>query len=150
MPESTAAIGKRYPADLYAVGREKIREFASATGETEPLYLDLELARAAGHPDLVAPPMFVVVYQGRAITPAITDPELAIDFDHLLHGAQEFRWETLVHAGDEITSVASVASVSERAGLSFYVFEAQSVNQRGETVATGTWTNIVRPPAEGP
>ena len=43
----------------YAVGREKIREYALAVGETNPLHLDLEAARAAGHADLVAPPMFV-------------------------------------------------------------------------------------------
>ena len=148
MSDPSTAVGKTYPPDLYAVGREKIREFARATGETEPLHLDLDAARAAGHPDLVAPPMFAVVFQARALEPALLDPELAIDFAHLLHGAQEFRWGPLVHAGDEITTTASVASVSQRAGLSFYVLEAVSVDQHGETVVTGTWTNIVRPPEE--
>jgi acyl dehydratase len=150
MAVPTAAIGKRYAPDTYAVGREKIREFARATGETEPLYLDLEAARAAGHPDLVAPPMFAVVYQGSMMWQLLGDPELAIDFAHLLHGSQEFRWGPLVHAGDEITTITTVASITERAGLIFYVFEGESVNDRGERVATGIWTNIVRPPEETP
>ena len=148
MAVATELAGRSYTPDVYAVGREKVREFALATGETEPLYLDLDVARAAGHPDLVAPPMFAVVYQGRALAPAYADPELAIDFAHLLHGAQAFVWGGLVHAGDEITTTTTVASVSERTGLMFYVLETVSVDQRGETVVTGTWTNIVRPPEE--
>jgi acyl dehydratase len=148
VPDPTTAIGKTYPPETYAVGREKIREFARATGETEPLHLDLAAARAAGHPDLVAPPMFAVVYQWPAVLPAIADPELAIDFAHLLHGAQAFTWGPLVRAGDEITTTASVVSISQRAGLWFYVLGAESVNGSGETVASGTWTNIVRPPEE--
>ena len=47
-------------------------------------------------------------------------------------------------AGDEITTTARVADISERGGMGFYVFETKSVNDRGETVCTGTWTNIVR------
>lgn len=85
-------IGKTYEPVLYAVGREKIREYAEAVGETNPLHHDLQAARAAGHADLVAPPMFVVVYASRAFMPALFDPELEIDFSMLVHGAQEFRW----------------------------------------------------------
>jgi acyl dehydratase len=143
------AIGKAYEPTTYAVGREKIAEFARATGETEPLYLDVEAARAAGHADVVAPPMFAVVYQWRSVTVAILDPELGIDFSRLLHTGQEFRWGPLVQAGDEVTTTARVASMSERAGLQFFACEVESVNQRGETVATGTWSNVVRPPEEG-
>ena len=143
------AIGKTYPPVIYAVGREKVAEFALATGETEPLHLDVEAARAAGHADLVAPPMFSVVYQWRAVTPAIFDPEIGIDFARLLHTAQEFRWGSLVIAGDEVTTITRVASISERAGLELFSLEAESVNQRGEVVATGTWSNVVRP-AEQP
>ena len=46
----------------YAVGREKVREYAHAVGETDPRYLDPEAARAAGFADVVAPPMFAAVY----------------------------------------------------------------------------------------
>jgi acyl dehydratase len=140
----TEAIGKSYPAVSYAVGREKIREYASAVGETNPLHLDLEAARAAGHPDLVAPPMFAVVYAGRAVAPAIFDPDVGLDFARMVHGAQRFVWGQLVVAGDEIATTATVQDISERGGMGFYVFESVSVNQRGETVCTGTWTNIVR------
>jgi acyl dehydratase len=147
MPVNTDAIGKTYLPVDYAVGREKIVEYALAVGETNPLHLDVGAARAAGHADVVAPPMFAVVYVLRAIQPAIFDPELAIDFAHLVHGSQEFRWGPLVVAGDEITTVTTVSDVSERGGMGFFVFGTESVNQRGETVASGVWTNIVRMPS---
>ena len=144
---SGALTGRTYPPVSYAVGREKIREYARAVGETNPLYLDLETARAAGYADLVAPPMFAVVYSAPAITPAMLDPELGIDARRVVHGAQELLWGPLVVAGDEVTSTATVKDISERGGMRFYVFEATSENQREETVCTGTWTIIVRGPS---
>ncbi len=137
-------VGKSFPSVTYAVGREKIREYAAAVGETNPLHLDLEAARTAGYADLVAPPMFAVVYSSPAVTVAMFDPELGVDFARVVHGAQELVWGPLVIAGDEITTTATVKEVSERGGMIFYVFEAASDNQRGETVCTGTWTVIVR------
>src|ERR1700753_1306497 len=107
MAVSTEAIGKSYPAVTYAGGREKIREYASAVGETNPLYFDVDAARAAGYADVVAPPMFAVVYQGRAVAPALFDPEVGIDFSHMLHAGQEFAWGAPVVAGDEITTTTT-------------------------------------------
>jgi acyl dehydratase len=139
-----SAVGKTYPPTVYAVGREKIREYALAVGETNALHLDPDAARAAGHRDVVAPPMFCVVYSSPSIGPALFDPEVGINFAMMVHGGQEFVWGPLVVAGDEITTTLSVKSIEERAGNGFFVFESQSVNQDGETVCTGTWTNIVR------
>jgi len=141
---NTGAIGKTYPRTLYAVGREKIKEFALAVGERNPLHLDPDAARAAGYRDVVAPPMFCVVYSLPAIGPVTFDPEVGINFALMVHGGQEFMWGPLVVAGDEVATTVSVKSIEERAGNGFYVFESQSVNQDGETVCTGTWTNIVR------
>jgi acyl dehydratase len=143
----TGAIGKSYDPVEYAVGREKIREYAAAVGETNPLHQNLEAARAAGYADLVAPPMFAVVYSGRAVAPALFDPEVGIDFAMMVHGGQEFRWGPVVVAGDEISTVATVKDISDRRGMAFYVFESRSTNQSGETVCTGLWTNIVRMPS---
>lgn len=144
MSLDTSAVGKSYPATTYAVGREKVREYAFATGETDPLHLDPAAARKAGHADVVAPPMFCVVYSAPAIAPAILDPEVGIDFALMVHGAQEFRWGPLVVAGDEVTTQVSVESIDERSGRGFYVFRSTTTNQRGETVCVGRWTNIVR------
>jgi acyl dehydratase len=126
------------------VGREKIREYASAVGETNPLHHDVAVARGAGYGDVVAPPMFAVVYGARAVMPGIFDPEVGINFAMMVHASQEFEWGPVVVAGDEIRTTASVKDISERSGMTFYVFETVSENQRGETVCTGTWTQLVR------
>ena len=129
-------------AATYAVGREKVREYAYAVGETDPRYLDPEKAREAGFADVVAPPMFVAVYAGPAVFPAILDSGL--DFARMVHGAQEFTWHEPVVAGDEITTEVVHEETSERGGLKFFVFTSRSENQRGELTCEGRWTNIVR------
>jgi acyl dehydratase len=144
MAVSIEVIGKSYPATTYAVGREKIHEYALAVGETNPLHLDVEAARAAGYDDVVAPPMFSVVYAMPAVAGALFDPEVGIDFARLVHSGQDFSWGPLVIAGDEITTTVTVSDVSERRGNGFYVFGSVSSNQRGDTVCTGRWSNIVR------
>jgi acyl dehydratase len=144
MGVSTAAVGKRYAPLTYAVGREKIREYARAVGETNPLHLDLDVARDAGYRDVVAPPMFAAVYCSPAVMPAVFDPEVGLDFSRLVHGGQEFAWGPLVVAGDEVTTTVSVKDISARGDTGFYVFESVSVNQDGETVCVGTWSNVVR------
>jgi acyl dehydratase len=144
LPVNADAIGKTYPPVVYAAGREKIREYARAVGETNPLHLDLDAARAAGYDDIVAPPMFAVVYGLPAVAPALFDPEVGVNFAMLVHGAQEFEWGPLVVAGDEISTTVAVKAIDQRGELAFFVFESVSTNQRAELVCRGIWTNIVR------
>ncbi len=144
MPVETKAVGKEYPAVTYEVGLEKIREYANAVGESGAVHHDREAARAAGFRDVVAPPMFTVVYSSPALGPAILDPDVAINFAAMVHGGQEFVWGEPVCAGDVITTTSRVADISERDGKGFYVFESTSVNQDGDEVVRATWTNIVR------
>jgi len=144
MPVNVKAVGKSYQPVVYAVGREKVREYARAVGETNPVYLDVEAARAAGYADVVAPPMFAVVYSAPAVGPLIFDPEIELNFAMMVHGGHEFVWGSLVVAGDEISTRASVKDISERDGRGYYVFESVSTNQRAEQVCLATWTNIVR------
>jgi acyl dehydratase len=144
MAVNTNAVGKTYPPLTYAVGREKIREYALAVGETNPLHLEVQAARALGYRDVVAPPMFAAVYSLPAMGPPLFDPEVGINFALMVHGGQEFKWGPLVIAGDEIETSVTVKDISERAGTGFYVFESVSTNQDGDTVCVGTWSNIVR------
>ena len=136
--------GKTYPPFTYEVGLEKIREYANAIGETERVHHDREAAHDAGFRDVVAPPMFAVVYSAGAMAPAILDPELGINLMRMLHGSQEFVWGEPVCAGDAIETTAEVKDLYEKDGKEFYVFETVSRNQDGAEVVRATWTNIVR------
>ena len=141
---SETSVGKSYPPFEYEVGREKIREYASAVGEGASVHTDREAARAAGYRDVVAPTMFAVVYSAGAMGPAILDPELGINLMMMLHGSQEFVWGEPVCSGDTITTVGSLKDRYEKEGKAFFVFESVSTNQDGQEVVRGTWTNIVR------
>src|ERR671916_253675 len=100
--------GKTYPTATYEVGVEKIREYAHAIGETESVHHERDAAREAGFRDVVAPPMFAVVYSARAMAPAVLDPELGIDLGRMLHGSQEFVWGEPVVAGGRIQTTAGL------------------------------------------
>ena len=113
-------------------------------GEDNPVHHDREAARAAGFRDVVAPPMFAVVYSARALGPAVLDPELGINLMLMVHGGQEFVWGEPVCAGDSVTTEGRVRDIYEKDGKQFFVFESVSRNQDGQEVVRGTWTNIVR------
>ncbi len=144
MTLSTAAVGREFPPFEYQVGREKIREYATAVGVEEAIHFDPGQAREAGFRDVVAPPMFCVVYSAGAIGLALFDPEVGMDFARMVHGAQAFEWGEPVCSGDLITTTATCVSIEERDDKGFYVFESRSVNGDGAETVRGTWTNIVR------
>ncbi len=137
-------IGKQWPPVSYEVGVEKIREYARAVGETNPVYHDRQAALAAGFRDVVAPPMFCVVYSAPAMGPAVVDPEVGINLMAMVHGGQEFQWGEPVCAGDVITTAPKMADIHEKDGRGYYVFTSESTNQDGELTVRATWTNIVR------
>jgi acyl dehydratase len=144
VPIKTDAVGKEWPATTYEVGMEKIREYATVLGFENPVHFDREAARAAGYRDVVAPPMFAVVYSSPAMAPAMFDDDVEMNFAAMVHGGQEFEWGEPACSGDEITTTARCASIEEKDGKGFYVFETNSVNQDGGQVVKGTWTLIVR------
>ncbi len=54
-----AFVGRTYPRPpVYEVGREKIREFADAIRDDNPVYRDPAAAQALGYRDVIAPPTF--------------------------------------------------------------------------------------------
>ena len=144
MPVSKDAIGKQWPPVVYEACSEKIREYANVVGAQNPVHHDREAALAAGYRDVVAPPMFCVVYSAAAIVPGLFDPEVGINFATMVHGGQEFIWGEPVCSGDELTTTATLTDVHQKDDKGFYVFETESVNQDGDQTVRGVWTQIVR------
>ncbi len=140
----TDAAGKSWDPATFEVTAERIGQYADAVGESSPVHRDADSAREAGYRDVVAPPMFAVVYSSPAMGPALFDPEVEMNFAAMVHGGQEFVWGEPVCAGDEISTTVTCKSIDEREGKGFYVFESVSVNQDGAEVVRATWTNIVR------
>ena len=144
MPVEDKAVGKTWGPETFEVEAERIGQYADAVGETSAVHQDPEAAKAAGFRDVVAPPMFAVVYSSPAMGQAILDPEVGINFGAMVHGGQVFEWSEPVCAGDQITTNATCKEIYEQDGKGFYVFETISTNQDGDEVVRATWTNIVR------
>ncbi len=143
--------GREYPATApYSVGREKIREFASAVGSTHPAHHDVATARGLGYPDLIAPPTFAVVVAQRAEAPFIQDPEAGVDFTRVVHADERFVHHRPIVAGDELVTVLHVDSITQRAGISMVTTRAEigalAADGSGtvEPVATVTSSLVVR------
>jgi acyl dehydratase len=137
--------GRTYPPSwVYEVSRAKIKEFADSIGDTNPIYFDTEAARAAGHPDVLAPPTFVTIINMRAIDVIIHDPELGLDYGRMVHGDQSFSYTRPVHAGDRLTVTMHVDDVMTRAGNDFLWVRAEINTEQGEPVCVAHAQLVVR------
>ncbi|MFC6019687.1 MaoC family dehydratase N-terminal domain-containing protein [Plantactinospora solaniradicis] len=136
-------VGRTYPPTApYQVGREKIREFATAIGAEEPAYHDPDAARALGHPDVLAPPTFPMTITMAASRQIVEDPELGIDYSRVVHGDQRFRYTRPVVAGDELVCVNTVEDIVSRGGHGFLTTRTEVSTTAGEPVVT-VWSKLV-------
>ena len=143
-------VGRKYPpTPPYEVGREKIREFADAIGDQNPVYRDPEAARALGHPDVIAPPTFPVVLSMRARDQVIFDPELGLDYSRVVHGEQRFVHTRPVRAGDRLTVVVTVENIRSAGGNDILTTRGDVATVDGEPVLTAYSTLVARGTAGG-
>jgi acyl dehydratase len=144
MPLNQALVGKEYPPVRYEVGREKLREFATAVGETDPLYHDEEAARAAGHPDIPAVLTFPIVLSMRVGQVIYGDPELGLDYSVVVHGEQEFLYSRPIRAGDRLLATGKVAAVQVKGRHELLTLETLVTTDDGEPVCTVRTTLLSR------
>ena len=138
-------VGRTYPpTPPYAVGREKIREFAEAVGAVDAVHVDPVQARARGYRDVIAPPTFAVLIAQKCDRQFIVDPEAGIDFARLVHGEQRFLHHRPITAGDEIVGVLTVDSVKAAGGNSMVTTRTELSTIDGEPVCTATSTVVIR------
>lgn len=137
-------VGSSYPPAVFRAGAEHIAAFAESVGATNPLHVDREAARAAGYPDVVAPPTFAVVPAQRAEAAYIEDPRSGIDFSRVVHGEERFLHHRPIVAGDELTATAHVEAVTHRGALSLVTTRAEIIDSAGEPVATVYSQLVVR------
>ena len=140
-------VGRTYPPSaVYEVGREKIREFADAIGDHNPVYRDPAAARAYGHADVIAPPTFPVMVSQRASAGVIFDPELGLDYSRVVHGEERFVYTRPVRVGDRLVAALTIESIRSMAGNDILGTRADVTTEDGEPVVTAYSTIIVRGP----
>jgi acyl dehydratase len=139
-------IGREYRSSTtFEVGREHVRRFAEAIGETSPACTDPEAARALGHPDCVAPPTFLTVLSFRfAGEGPIVDPEFGLDYSRVVHGEQSFTHHRPVRVGDVLQVVTRVEQVKDAGRNELIVTASEVTSADGEPVATVRNTLVSR------
>lgn len=143
-------VGRSYPPDRpYLVGREKVRDFATAIGELSPICHDVAAAQAAGYRDLVAPLTFPIVFSLPACDPALEDPDAGIDYSRIVHADQVFTYVRPVMAGDELVSTVTVASHKVLAGNVVLGLRVDVATVEGEPVVTVETALVSRAPEPG-
>ena len=132
-----SVAGKSFAPYEFRVERGKIKEFADAVGDPNPLYRDPIVAAQAGFAAIPSPPTLL-----RTFLYETSESRNALgvkDWSYIVHGEQEFEYLAPVVAGDVLTAQDRIVSVTEkeskRAGtLQIGVIETVFKNQRGETV----------------
>jgi acyl dehydratase len=138
-------VGRSYPpGEPFVVGREQVRAFAAAVGADHPHHHDVAAARAAGYPDVVAPPTFVVVVAQRSDARLVADPAAGIDYSRVVHGEQAFTHHRPVVAGDELVATLHVDAVRSAGGHAMVTTRNEVTTVAGEPVATVASTIVVR------
>jgi len=145
-PELRALVGVEGKPSSVEIDRSGIRMWARSTGETNRIYYDIEAARAAGYPDLPAPPGFLgrYVYLPGESDPTSSGPsdnaDLPLgDFGNDLHGSLGIRTYRRLFAGERLTASNRIVDVSERDGRLGRMIRVDTVltyrDEQGEVVA---------------
>jgi acyl dehydratase len=139
-------IGHELGTSEFAIEPGRLRFFAKAIGETDPGYIDLHAARAAGYRNLPAPPTFLFSAELDSGATFGMLELLGVDRDRILHGEQRFDYHAAVEAGDIVTVKSRIADIYERKGgaLQFVVRESRVEDQRGRHVADMRSVIVVR------
>ncbi len=147
--EMKAKVGKESPPWTYEVSRSAVRAFARGTGYTDPIYYDIDAAKAAGYRDLPAPPTFhgtPVYIPGKSeetySTPLECDVTITLEpgqLPNIMDGGTEYEYFDQICAGDTLTSVAKMASLDTKITSSGKTMLIQSLeftftNQDGNVV----------------
>jgi acyl dehydratase len=140
-----ALVGRSYPpSPVYEVGRAKLAEFAAAIGSDDPVHRDPAAARAAGHPDVIAPPTFAIVLTLEAANVVLSDPEVELDYSRVVHGEQRFTHHRPIRAGDRLVATTTIDAVRSVAGNDLLTTRVDVATEDGEAVCSATSMLVAR------
>jgi acyl dehydratase len=130
-------IGHELPASVLPIERTRLQFFAKAIGQMAPLYVDADAARAAGYPDLPAPPTFLFAAEMDSGVVFRMLDDLHIPIAMMLHGEQNFIYRKPACVGDTVTVRSTISDIYDKknGALEFVVKTSHATNQHGELVA---------------
>ena len=138
-------LGKTFPrSEPYEVSREKLREFADAIGDANPIYRSRAAAQQAGYADVIAPPTFPIVITVASSAQALSDPGLNLNYAMVVHGEQRFEYSRPLQAGDVVTAEVTISNIRDVGSMSMMTTTTQIRTIDGEHVCTAHATLVER------
>ena len=110
------------------IRRVTLALFAGASGDHNPIHVDLDFAREAGMDDVFAHGMLSMAYIGRMLTNWMPQSSL-----------REFRvrFTAITHVHDRVRCTGKIVEKFERDGETLARVELQAANQNGEMTLVG-------------
>lgn len=131
MPVDQSLAGRTFPpTEPYEVSREKIAEFARATGSQ--------------YDGQSAPATFPIVIAFAAMNALMADPDTGISLHRVVHGEQRFRHTRPVVAGDRLGATLTVESLRQIGGADILGTRTEITGADGEHVCTAFATLVHR------
>lgn len=125
----------RYP-DYYLVGREKIREYATAIQSDDPMHFSEEAAKAAGHADVVAPLTFIAIPGRQVQLEIFRNFDVGINLARVIHRDQKITYHRAICAGDKLYFDSWLEDVIESHGAVISTLRTEITDENGEPVVT--------------
>jgi acyl dehydratase len=144
-----AHIGKIYGRVTTEVEKGRLRFFAKAIGETDPVYTDEAIALDAGYRSLPVPPTYFFCLQMIDVPdPTAWVAEIGVNLQHILHGEQSFEYLEMAFAGDRLSFESVITDIYDKRGgaLNFIVTQTTVHNQFDALVCKMTQSVVVRNP----
>lgn len=139
------SIGRKSEQREIVVEQGQLKLFAKAVLETNPIYYDEASAKAAGHPNILAPPTFGNCLKLLAPSQDLSYESLGIDYKKLLHAEEKIETFHSIYAGDRLTLTTEVIDMYDKKGgaLEFLVMRTD-IHRQGELVQSLTGTVVMR------
>ena len=117
-------VHKEFPP----ISRHKLALYCGASGDHNPIHVDLDFARASGYPDVFAHGMFVMACLGQALTDAVPPPRLR---------SFATRFVAITKLGASLTCEGHVSEFVEHNGERCAKLALTTRDQNGEVKLTG-------------
>ncbi|SEH46547.1 Acyl dehydratase [Mycolicibacterium rutilum] len=147
LSERIVGVEFRYP-DYFVVGREKIREYATAVKNDDRAFFDEDVAAELGHRGLPAPLTFTSVLGYKAQTAFFAHAGVGITDMQIVQVDQVFKYAQPIFAGDRLYCDVSVDSVRQAHGTDIVVLKTIVTNEAGD-VLQETYTTLAGRTGDG-
>jgi len=124
-------VGRALPGFAVGVERDPLRFFAHTIGDLRPECHDVQLARAAGYPDLLVPPTYLFALELRRPEPYRALELLGARLADALHAGQSFSYRKLCFAGDRLDFELRITGYTEKRGGALGLLERTTAVRRG-------------------